>query len=136
MTHDLKLSHLFVMLFMEEGNFGMFNTLVPKVLLITLSYTPLAQQLWGLFIGWFIVQTFPPLIKIYIMGNFVYHLRGCTSIYLLLSYSFRSLEVSFCKIYDAQICVISQIFLYVGVHQNTQISNIFRGKEGGNRKIA
>ena len=52
---------------------------------------------WGLLlnlIGWLIkisVQTFQPIIIIYRRGNFVYHLRECTSIYRSLSYPFRSL---------------------------------------------
>ena len=47
--------------------------------------------------GWFIklwVKTLQPLIVMYRKGNFVYHHWGCISIYWLLSYTFRSLNIS------------------------------------------
>ena len=45
---------------------------------------------YWILIGWFSIQTFKLLIKIHRRGNFVYHHGGCTSIYRLLSYPFRS----------------------------------------------
>ena len=58
----------------ERGDNGLFIALVPKVL--TFSYS-LAQQLWGPSY-WFSIQTFQPLIVVYIRGNFVNHNWGCT----------------------------------------------------------
>ena len=66
-----------------------------QIFIIMLS-TSLASQLWGLYwilIGWFLKLSVPPfqlLILIYRRGNFVDHHWGCTSIYLSLSFPFRS----------------------------------------------
>ena len=76
----------------SEGTMGCLFT-SPKSLIIMFSYRWLNNFYW-IVIGWFIklsVQTFQPLIVINRRDNFVYHYWECTSIYLPLSYPFRSL---------------------------------------------
>ena len=97
-NHWCRESSEWVIASREEGDIGLFITLVPK-----LSWCFLIRWLndfgnfYLILIGWFInlsVQTFQQLILIYIRDNFVYHYLGCTSIYRPMSYSFRSLQLS------------------------------------------
>ena len=81
----------------EGRDIGLFITLVPKSLILTLPYSLCLTTLGKILIGWFIklrVQTFQLLIVIYRKGNFVYHHWRCTSIYRPVSYTFRSLIFS------------------------------------------
>ena len=64
----------------------------PQSFILALSYS-LAQQLWGILIGWFIkCPNFSTKCLIYCRCKFVCHHRGHTSIHRSLSNSFRSLK--------------------------------------------
>ena len=91
-SHSYFLSSLLVR---EGGDIGLFITLVPKVLnniFLFFGLTTLGTLNLICWLTKLSVQTFKPLIVNYRRSNFVYNYWKCTSIYLPLSYPFRSLH--------------------------------------------
>ena len=83
----------------REGDIGLFIKLVSKVLWLRflIRWINNFGGCYWILVDWFInfsVQTFQPLIVIYIRGNFMYHHWKCKSIYRPLSYPFRFLNNS------------------------------------------
>ena len=83
---------------LQGGREELYFTLVPKVLLAHIFCLIKSFRYFNcILISWFqtrSVQTFPSIILINRIGNFVHHHRGCVSIYRPLSYPLRSLYFS------------------------------------------